>query len=60
MINSEQDIPGGAPAQDEAVDRILLGGAKGAVVLAGIATAIVIAIWFAFYLFVFVPRATAP
>ncbi|WP_044559574.1 hypothetical protein [Azospirillum sp. B4] len=58
MINSEQDIPG--DAQDDAVDRIVLSGAKGAVVLAGIATAIVVAIWFAFYLFVFVPRATVP
>ena len=29
-------------------------------VLAGIATAVVIALWFAFYLLVFVPRAGAP
>jgi hypothetical protein len=33
---------------------------RGAVALAGIATAIVVAIWFVFYLFVFVPRAGAP
>jgi len=34
--------------------------ASGAVVLAGLATFIVVAIWFAFYLLVFVPRAGAP
>jgi hypothetical protein len=28
--------------------------------IAGIATAVVVAIWFAFYLLVFVPRAGAP
>ena len=32
----------------------------GAATVAGIATAIVIAIWFAFYLFVFMPRAISP
>ena len=35
-------------------------GAKGAVALAGLATAIVVAIWFAFYFLVFIPRAIAP
>jgi len=34
--------------------------ASGAVALAGLATFIVVAIWFAFYLLVFVPRAGAP
>ena len=42
------------------MDEILRSGAKGAVVLAGLATAIVVAMWFAFYLLVFVPRAIAP
>ena len=42
------------------VDAILRSGAKGAVVLAGLATAIVVAIWFAFYALVFLPRAIAP
>jgi hypothetical protein len=61
MINSEPD-PGGdpSPQQDVAVNAILRSGAKGAVVLAGLATAIVIGIWFAFYLLVFLPRAFAP
>jgi hypothetical protein len=60
MINSEPDfgeVP--SPQQDVAVNAILRSGAKGAVVLAGLATAIVIAIWFAFYLLVFLPRALA-
>jgi hypothetical protein len=46
------------PASDEAVDVALAGGPRGAVALAGVATAIVVAIWFLFYLLVFVPRAT--
>ena len=33
---------------------------RGTVVLAGLATAIVVAIWFAFYLLVFVPRVVVP
>ena len=46
--------------QDADVNAILRSGATGAVVLAGLATAIVVAMWFAFYLLVFVPRAIAP
>jgi hypothetical protein len=46
--------------QDADVNAILRSGAKGAIVLAGLATAIVVAIWFAFYLLVFVPRAISP
>jgi hypothetical protein len=62
MINSDlaaTDPETGAPA-DAAVAPILRSGATGAVVLAGIATAVVVAVWFAFYFLVFVPRATAP
>ena len=61
MLNS--DLATGdrdASAQQDAdVRAILRSGAKGAVVLAGLAT-VVVAIWFAFYLLVFVPRAIAP
>ena len=35
-------------------------GPRGALTVAGIATAIVVALWFAFYLFVFLPRGVAP
>lgn len=60
MINSEADLLPGPGTQDEAVDRIVRAGAHGAIVLAGIATAVVIGLWFAFYLLVFVPRAPVP
>ena len=62
MINSEPttaDSDAGT-RQDADVNAILRSGARGADVLAGLATAIVVAIWFAFYLLVFVPRAVAP
>jgi hypothetical protein len=62
VINSDPATGGDAASaqQDADVNTILRSGAKGAVVLAGLATAIVVAMWFAFYLFVFVPRAIAP
>lgn len=45
-------------AQDDPdrVDRIVAEGPHGALVLASIATALVVAMWFAFYLLVFLPR----
>jgi hypothetical protein len=49
-----------AEPTDEAVDAVVARGARGAVTVAGIATAIVLLLWFAFYLLVFVPRATVP
>jgi hypothetical protein len=57
MINSES---GTADAQQDAVDMIVRTGAPGAVVLAGIATAIVIGLWIAFYFLVFLPRGPVP
>ena len=53
MINSE---PGSSGTSQEAVDGIVGSGALGALVLAGIATAIVVGLWLAFYLLVFMPR----
>jgi hypothetical protein len=44
----------------EAVDTVVARGARGAVTLAAIATAIVLLMWLAFYLLVFMPRATVP
>jgi hypothetical protein len=58
MINSNPDEAD--LQQDAAVSESLRSGAKGAVALAGIATAIVVAIWFVFYLLVFAPRAVTP
>ena len=41
---------------DAEVDEIVSRGPSGAFAVAGIATAIVVAIYFAFYFFVFLPR----
>ena len=61
MLNSEPPGPIPRPApRPTRRSRHPRSGAMGALVLAGIATAIVVAIWFAFYLLVFVPRAGAP
>jgi len=62
MLNSDPATGNGdtRAQQDADVNAILRSGATGAVVLAGLATAIVVAIWFVFYLLVFVPRAIAP
>ena len=56
MLNSEPIEAG----TDDAFERPAISRAAGAIVLAGIATFIVVAIWFAFYLLVFMPRAGAP
>ncbi len=45
-----------AANEDEAVDAIVRQGPRGAIAVAGIATAIVIGLWFAFYFLVFLPR----
>jgi len=53
MINSEDltDAP-----DDALVEQIVAEGPRGAVVVAGIATAVVVLMWILFYLLVFVPR----
>jgi hypothetical protein len=51
-----QDTPSSPETEDARIDKIVRSGPKGAVVVAGIATAIVIALWFAFYFLVFLPR----
>jgi hypothetical protein len=42
------------------IEGVVAGGPWGAVAVAGVATFLVVAIWFAFYLFVFTPRAMTP
>ena len=49
-----------ARRQQAEVDKILRAGPTGAIALAGVASVIVMLIWFAFYLLVFMPRAGAP
>jgi hypothetical protein len=56
MINSSPPQAATLGSEEERVDAIVRSGPGGAVVVAGIATAVVIALWFAFYLFVFLPR----
>ena len=43
-------------AQQEAVARIVREGPRGAIAVAGVATAVVIGLWFAFYFVVYLPR----
>ena len=56
MLNSEPIETG----TEDTSERHTPTPAAGAVALAGLATFIVVAIWFAFYLLVFVPRAGSP
>ena len=55
MTNSENP-QGNDPAQDAAVEEIVSKGPAGTFAVAGLATAIVFAIFFVFYFFVFLPR----
>ncbi len=58
MLNTEPDQ---TQADDNAaVHAVLQSGSLGAIVLAGLATAVVVAIWLAFYFMVFIPRALTP
>jgi hypothetical protein len=59
MINSPVPEDPNDPArrtEPERVDDIVRHGPRGAIAVAGIATAIVIALWYAFYFLVFLPR----
>ncbi|WP_342728337.1 hypothetical protein AAFG07_17440 [Bradyrhizobium sp. B097] len=56
MINSSLPQSPASVPEDEAVETIVRAGPSGAVAIAGIATAIVVGLWFAFYLLVFLPR----
>ena len=58
MINSPS-TQAASESESDAVDAIVRSGPRGAVAVAGIATAIVIALWFAFYWLVFLPRGAA-
>jgi hypothetical protein len=60
MLNSPLPSSGSVEPRDADIEAIVENGPWGAVALAGIATFLVVAIWFAFYLFVFTPRAMTP
>jgi hypothetical protein len=55
--NPETERP---ESDDAAVERIAQSGARGALALVTIATAVVLGTWLAFYLLVFLPRGVAP
>ncbi|QQC62597.1 hypothetical protein [Paraburkholderia ginsengisoli] len=50
------DTHSAAPPTDDEVERVVAAGPHGAVALAGVATLIVMAIWFGFYFLAFLPR----
>jgi hypothetical protein len=54
MLNSQSSENGGP--DEQAVRHIVASGPHGALTVAGVATAIVVGLWLAFYLFVFLPR----
>jgi hypothetical protein len=54
MFNS--DPPQLLTPDEQAVERVVAAGPRGALTLAGIATTIVVALWLAFYVFVFLSR----
>jgi hypothetical protein len=56
MINSSMPAETPDAPEDSRIDDILKAGPLGALAVAGIATFVVVALWFAFYFFVFVPR----
>jgi hypothetical protein len=59
MINT--DAPERDTARHDAeVDEIVASGPQGAITVAGIATAVVVAMWMLFYLLVFLPRGGTP
>lgn len=58
MLNSPAPAPLDPADQEAEIERIVRAGPWGAIALAGTATAIVIALWFAFYFIVFLPRGT--
>jgi hypothetical protein len=59
MLNTPSVQNGQSEPDQPTVDAIVSSGPRGALTLAGLATLIVVAIWFAFYLFVFTPRGIA-
>jgi hypothetical protein len=56
MINSSPPQTLASQSEPESVEAIVSAGPSGALAVAGIATAIVVALWLAFYLLVFLPR----
>jgi hypothetical protein len=60
MLNSPLFPLGDAEPGEDEFERVVEAGPLGAIALAGVATFVVVAIWLAFYLFVFTPRGATP
>jgi len=56
MIVSPPPAPNGAADESAAVDAIVRAGPRGAVAVAGVSVAILLALWLAFFFLVFMPR----
>lgn len=56
MFEPEPSALSTSMSEEERVDAIVKSGPVGAITVAGIATAIVVATWLLFYLLVFLPR----
>jgi hypothetical protein len=54
--NEAHDAAAVGAAEQERIDEIVERGPAGAFAVVGVATAIVVAIWFAFYFFAYLPR----
>ena len=52
----DQHASGAAADDQQRIDAIVESGPSGAFAVAGVATAIVVALWFAFYFLVYLPR----
>ena len=55
MINTEHPTED-PTSENSRVEEILRPGPRGALIVAGISTLIVVALWLSFYFFVFLPR----
>ena len=54
--NEARDVAAAGAAEQARIDEIVERGPSGAFAVAGVATAIVVLIWFAFYVFAYLPR----
>ena len=54
--NEAGDVAAANAAEQERIDDIVERGPSGAFAVVGVATAIVVLMWFAFYFFVYLPR----
>ena len=56
MANTEADIEPADAHEQLRIDAVVEAGPSGAYAVAGVAVAIVIGLWFAFYFFAYLPR----